>query len=830
MYFANLKNRSQTFKNVDMKISCNWLKDIIDIAQNPEEVGARLTQAGLEVEGIDKVFLCSGKKIENALEGLVIGEVLTCEKHPNADKLSKTTVDIGAGVVPIVCGASNVAAGQKVVVATVGATLYPVTGEPFTIKKAKIRGEESEGMICAEDEIGLGTSHEGIMVLETTLANGTPAKEYFKVEEDYIIEIGLTPNRVDAASHLGVARDLKVLFSKELKTIAQQSIEVSQNCPIKVEIKDTEACPRYAGLLIENVKVQDSPDWLKNRIKAIGLNPINNIVDATNYVLHHLGQPLHAFDADKIAGKTIIVKKVTKDTPFVTLDSTERKLSENDLMICDAEKPLAIAGVFGGLDSGVTITTQNIFIESAYFHPDSVRKTSQFHGLKTDASFRFERGTDPNMPVTALKVIAKIILDIAGGEIKYSITDTYPKPIEDFKIKVLYKNIDRLIGKKLEKSFIKNTLAGLEIKILEETEDTLMLQVPPYRVDVQREADVVEEILRIYGFNNIEISDNLSSSFIASFPKIDKYQLQNLVNEVLTSNGFYETITNSLTKPAYAQTLKHLDENKNVVILNKLSEELEVLRQSLIFSGLEVLSYNINRKQKDLKIFEFGKVYHKKGSEGSVTDKYGEKTYLSIFVAGNTHTETWQENSKKAEFHFIAGIVDKVLRKLRVKSFKTESANPQTFAYGLNYSHKGHVFAQIGELQPYITKFADLKGSVLYAELDWDWLVAQYQSENAYQEISKFPEVRRDLSLILDKSVTYQVIEQKAFELEKKLLKRLNAFSVYEGEQIGEGKKSYAISFFLQDDSQTLTDNQIDKTMQKLMEGFKKDFGAVIRD
>jgi phenylalanyl-tRNA synthetase beta chain len=813
-----------------MKISYNWLKDFIDITETPEVIGDRLTQAGLEVEGIDKIFLYNGKKIENALEGLVIGEVLSCEKHPNADKLSKTTVDIGVGIVPIVCGASNVAKGQKVVVATVGATLYPITGEPFTIKKAKIRGEESEGMICAEDEIGLGTSHEGIMILETTLANGTPAKEYFKVEEDYIIEIGLTPNRVDAASHLGVARDLRVLLSQELKKIAQHDIEVSQNSPIKVEIQDTEACPRYAGLLIENVKVQDSPDWLRNRIKAIGLNPINNIVDATNYVLHHLGQPLHAFDADKIAGKTIIVRKVAKDTSFVTLDGTERKLSEHDLMICDAEKPLAIAGVFGGLDSGVTSTTKNIFIESAYFHPDSVRKTSQFHGLKTDASFRFERGTDPNMPVIALRFIAKIILDIAGGEIKYGITDVYPKPIEDFKIKVLYKNIDRLIGKKLEKSFIKNTLTGLEIKILEETEEALVLQVPPYRVDVQREADIVEEILRVYGFNNIEISDNLSSSFIASFPKIDKYQLQNLVSEVLTSNGFYETITNSLTKPAYAQTLKHLDENKNVVILNKLSEELEVLRQSLIFSGLEVIAYNINRKQKDLKIFEFGKVYRKKGSEGSVTDKYEEKTCLGIFVTGNIHTETWQEASKKTDFHFIAGVVDKVLRKLRVKNFNTESANPQVFAYGLNYSHKGHTFAQIGELQPYITKFADLKGSVLYAELDWDWLVAQYQAESVYREISKFPEVRRDLSLILDKSVTYQVIEQKAFELEKKLLKRLNVFSVYEGEQIGEGKKSYAISFFLQDDNQTLTDAQIDKTMQKLMEGFKKDFGAVIRD
>jgi len=813
-----------------MKISYNWLKQIIHITESAEEIGTRLTQAGLEVEGIEKIFLCGGKKIENALNGLVIGEVLTCEKHPNADKLSKTTVDTGNGIVPVVCGASNVATGQKVVVAIVGATLYPATGEPFTIKKAKIRGEESEGMICAEDEIGLGSSHEGIMVLETTLPNGTPASKYFEVEEDYLIEIGLTPNRVDAASHLGVARDLKVLLQKNLNEIPKQKIEATQTCPIKIEIEDELACPRYAGLLIENIKVQDSPNWLKNKLKAIGLNPINNIVDATNYVLHHLGQPLHAFDADKIQGKTIVIKKVAKNTPFVALDSVERKLSENDLMICDAEKPLAIGGVFGGLESGVTAETKNIFIESAYFHPDSVRKTAQFHGLKTDASFRFERGTDPNMPIVALEVIAKVILEIAGGEIKCAIADIYPKPIADFDVKVSYKNIDRLIGKKLEKEFIKNTLTGLEIQIVKETEDTLELKIPAYRVDVQREADVVEEILRIYGFNNIEISDNLSSSFIASFPKIDKYQLQNLVNEVLTSNGFYETITNSLTKPTYAETLKHIDTSKNVVILNKLSEELEVLRQSLIFSGLEVLSYNINRKQKDVKIFEFGKVYQTKGTEGSVTDKYGEKTYLSIFVAGNAHTETWQEASKKADFHLLAGVVDKVLRKLRIKTFKTEQANPQIFAYGLNYSHKGHTFAQVGELQNYITKFADLKGNVLYAELDWDWLIAQYQAENTYQEISKFPEVRRDLSLVLDKTIAYQAIEQKAFELEKKLLKRLNVFSVYESEQIGEGKKSYAISFFLQDDNQTLTDAQIDKTMQKFMEGLKQEFGAVIRD
>ncbi len=812
-----------------MKITYNRLKDFIFLTETAEEIAAKLTQAGLEVESIEKIYLCKGKKLPDPLEGLVIGKVLTCEKHPNADKLSKTTVDIGGVVIPIVCGASNVAAGQKVVVATVGATLHPTQGEPFVIKKAKIRGEESEGMICAEDEIGLGTSHEGIMVLETDLPTGSPAADFFEVQEDYLIEIGLTPNRVDAASHLGVARDLKVLLQKELCKPALDDFKAATGKPISVKIEDTQACPRYAGLLIENVKVAPSPDWLKNRLKAIGLNPINNIVDATNFVLHHLGQPLHAFDANRIEGNTIIVKKLAKDTPFVTLDGTERKLSENDLMICDTQKPLALAGIFGGLHSGVSDTTTRVFLESAYFHPDTIRRASQHHGLKTDASFRFERGTDPNMPVYALKMLAKLILEIAGGQIASEIIDEYPKAISHFQFGVMYKNIDRLIGKKLDRDFIKNTLKGLEIDIFDETETGFSVSVPPYRVDVQREADIIEEILRIYGFNNIEISDSLSSSFIASFPKIDKYQLQNKITDLLAANGFYEIVTNSLTKPQYANSLK-LNENENVVILNPLSEELEVLRQSLVFSGLEVLAYNLNRKQKDLKIFEFGKIYKKLADKGNVTEKYQEQTKLAIFLTGNKWADNWQQTPQKADFYDLAGAVEKVLQALRISYQKQQNDKPETFALGLAYEHKGHIFARVGQLQNHLLKTADLKAVVWYAELDWDWLMANYQNEATYQEISKFPEVKRDLSLVLDKKVSYQEIEQKAFELEKKWLKRMNVFSVFEGEQIGAGKKSYAISFFLQDKEQTLTDAQIDKTMQKLMEGFKNTFGAVIRE
>lgn len=813
-----------------MKISYNWLKSFLDLTETPEYIAQTLTQAGLEVESIEKICLYKGKKLDNSLTGLVIGTVVSCEKHPNADKLYKTTVDIGTEILPIVCGASNVAVGQKVVVATVGTTLYSTKGEPFTIKKAKIRGEESVGMICAEDEIGIGESHEGIMVLDTNLPNGTPASEFFDIETDYIFEIGLTPNRIDAASHLGVARDLKVLLQKDLCKPSNQEFREGTGEPIKVIVEDTAACPRYAGILIENVQIAPSPNWLKNRLKAIGLNSINNIVDVTNYVLHHLGQPLHAFDADCIVGNTVIVKKLSENTTFFTLDGIERQITQHDLMICDKEKPLAIAGVMGGLYSAVTENTKRVFIESAYFQPDTIRKTAQRLGLKTDASFRFERGTDPNMPIYALQFATILIIQLAGGNVASEIVESYPHPIPNFEFSVSYRNIDRLIGKSLDKDLIKSILKGLEISIFNENEQGFWVSVPPYRVDIQREADIVEEILRIYGYNNIEFNEQLSTSFIASFPKVDKYKLQQKVTELLTANAFSEIITNSLTKLEYARVLKHIDENKSVVILNKLNEELSVLRQSLIFSGLETILFNQNRKQKDIKIFEFGKVYCKKATQGSVSDKYHEETHLGIWVTGNWYYENWQHNpSPKTTFHHLYNVLEKVLKTLKVGKFLKRPADERIFAYGLALQKEQITFAQIGELQPYILKAVDIKGSVFYAELKWDWLVGQYDEEFVYKEIPKFPEVRRDLSLVLDKSVTYQEVEQKAYSIEKKLLKEMHVFSVYESEQLGEGKKSYAISFILQDENQTLTDGQIEKTMQKLMEGFQKDLGAIIR-
>ena len=836
-----------------MTISYNWLNQFIDLKDHSAtQIGALLTQCGLEVESIETY-----ETLKGGLVGIVIGEVITCEKHPNADKLSKTTVNIGTAIVPIVCGAPNVAQGQKVVIATVGAVLYPAQGESFQIKKAKIRGEESEGMICAEDEIGLGASHAGIMVLSTDLPNGTPAADYFKIETDYIFEIGLTPNRADAASHLGVARDLSVLLGRKIciPNVDNLKIDNKNNNNISVEVENLTACPRYVGVTVSGLHVQESPEWLKNRLKSIGLTSINNIVDVTNYVLHDLGQPLHAFDAEKIKGKKVLVKNLAQNTLFQTLDKQERKLSENDLVICDAESsPMCIAGVFGGLQSGVSAQTTSIFLESAYFSADSIRKSSQFHGLKTDASFRFERGTDPNMPLYALKKAVLLLQEIAGenkNNISVSeIIDIYPNKTSNFEIEVSYKNIARLIGKNIEKSTIKNILEGLEMVLSGETESGFHVSVPPYRVDVQREADIIEEILRIYGFNNIEVAQNLSSSFVASFPKIDKHRLQNKAAEVLVSNGMSEIITNSLTKPVYAKTLKDIDENQNVVILNKLSEDLEVLRQSLIFSGLEILSYNINRKQKDIKIFEFGNIYKKKIQENKENKEVssenlsennpqnakntGAKAYLqemklALFFTGNKTGETWLNTSQKVDFHYVAGFVNKILTTLNVKKFDTVEADATTFAYGLNYIIKKKVIAKIGLLQDYITKAADLKQPVFYAEIDWDYLANTYKNDVVYQEIPKFPEVKRDLSIILDKSVTFDEVQKKAFQLEKKLLQRINVFSVYEGENIGADKKSYAISFFLQAD-ETLTENVIDKTMKRLIESFRNDFGGIIRE
>jgi phenylalanyl-tRNA synthetase beta chain len=801
-----------------MKISYNWLSQHISINKTPEEIANLLTRSGLEVESVEPF-----ETLKGGLKGLVIGQVLTCEKHPGADKLSKTTVDLGNGLIsPIVCGAPNVAAGQKVIVATVGTTLYPAQGEPFKISKAKIRGEVSEGMICAEDEIGLGSSHAGIMVLDTPLPVGTPASEYFKIESDFILEIGLTPNRADAASHLGVARDLKVLLKSEIKKQSIDNFKVDNNSnTVEVIVEDKKDCHRYSGLTISGVKIAESPDWLKNRLKSIGLSPINNIVDITNYILHDLGQPLHAFDLDKIKGKKVVVKTVKAGTEFTTLDNAKRKLSEGDLMICDAEKPMCIAGVFGGIDSGVSAATQNIFLESACFSADSVRKTSMHHGLKTDASFRFERGTDPNITVYALKKAALLIKEIAGGTISSEVVDIYPEAVKNFTIETSYKNIDRLIGLTIDRATIKEILTALEIQITSETESGLTLSVPPYRVDVQREADIVEEIIRIYGYDKIEVSDRLSAGYMADFPEKDKDTIKAIASQLLAANGFNEIITNSLTKPAYSQALNLSD--SDVVVLNKLSEDLGVMRQSLLFSGLEVLVHNINRRQKDLKLFEFGKTYQK------IEGKYTEKNKLAILLTGNSSSETWQQPSAPVNFYDISSIVTKILNKLGVKDIVVEKTDSILFQQGITCMKDNKIIASIGLIQDKFNKLVDIKQAVFYAELDTDLLIKLHKTGLVYEEISKYPEVRRDLSLVLDKKVSFEEIKKLATQTERKLLRDINVFDVYEGENLGKDKKSYSVSFFLQDFEQTLTDKVIEKTMEKLMASFEKELGAIIR-
>lgn len=801
-----------------MKISYNWLKQHIDLNESPAEIAALLTRSGLEVEGVAPF-----ETIQGGLKGVVIGKVITCEKHPGADKLKKTTVDLGSGnIVPIVCGAANVAEGQKVIVATVGATLFPSGGEPFKISKAKIRGEVSEGMICAEDEIGLGSSHEGIIVLDTDLPPGTPAAEFFKIESDEIFEIGLTPNRADAASHLGVARDLKALLKREIRKEALTGFKTDNIAKaVEVVVEDHKACPRYSGLTISGLKVADSPDWLKNRLRSIGLSPINNIVDITNYILHDLGQPLHAFDLKKVKGNKIIVRTAKAGTSFVTLDNVSRKLSGTDLMICDAESPMCIAGVFGGADSGVSEDTTEIFLESACFSADSIRKTSMHHGLKTDASFRFERGTDPEMTVYALKKAAMLMKEIAGGTISSELIDLYPDPIENYQVKATYKNIDRLIGIKIDHTIIKEILSSLDIQVLSEDQEGLMLSVPPYRVDVQREADIVEEIIRIYGYDKIEVSDRLSTAYVADFPEKDKESVQSVLSHMLSANGFNETITNSLTKPSYSQALQISE--ADVVILNKLSEDLGVLRQSLLFSGMEALAYNINRRQKDLKLYEFGKTYHKSG------EKYIEKNRLAIFTTGNTQAESWMTASTPVNFYYLNAIISKIFNKLGITALNFEKAGNELLSQGITYKKGDKVIGQAGLVQDKIRKLMDIKQDVYYADLDVDLLLKLHSTTLTYQEISRYPEVRRDLSLVLDKKVSFQEIKKLALQTEKKLLREINVFDVYEGENLGSGKKSYSVSFILQDFEQTLTDKVIDKTMEKLMSSFEKELGAVIR-
>ncbi|MFD2248338.1 phenylalanine--tRNA ligase subunit beta [Pontibacter ruber] len=805
-----------------MLISFDWLKQLIHTDKTAEEVGALLTGAGLEVESLHVQ-----EAVKGGLEGIVIGEVLTCERHPDADRLSVTTVDIGTGEPShIVCGAPNVAAGQKVVVATVNSTLYPTGGEPFKIKKSKIRGAVSEGMICAEDEIGVGTSHAGIMVLDTDLPNGTPAAEYFGLSSDTVFEIGLTPNRADAASHLGVARDLKALLRVPYTLPSVEDFKVNNtSCPIEVVVENIEGCPRYAGVTVSGVKVGPSPEWLQKRLRAIGLSPINNIVDVTNFVLHELGQPLHAFDTDKITGNKIVVRNLAEGTPFVTLDGVERKLRATDLMICNAQEPMAIAGVFGGKASGVSEATTSIFIESAYFSPDTVRRTGQVHGLKTDASFRFERGTDPNMVLFALKRAALLVQEVAGGEVSSEIVDVYPYPVQNQELTLSIDRAHMLIGQYIGAERIKTILTDLGIQITGETETHLNLSVPPFKVDVQREADVVEEILRIYGFNNIEMSEDLATTYLAKFPNPDPEHITRTVLDYIAANGFHEIITNSITDSKYYTLAGEEAQASLVRVLNYNSEDLDTLRGNMIFSGLEVLRRNINRRQRDLKLFELGRVYAQQPD-----GKYKESTRLAFFMTGNRSAESWNEASSKVAFHDLAGVVQNVLIKLNAGEWTVQPLEASNLMrQGIAYLKNDTVVAQIGVVEQQVARALEVKEQVWYAELNWDYLLKKYRSSLVAEELPKFPEVRRDLSLVLDRNITFDQLKQVAFRTERKLLQDVNVFDVYEGDKIEAGKKAYALSFTLLDRQQTLTDKVIDSIMNRLMQQFEKQLGAVIR-
>jgi phenylalanyl-tRNA synthetase beta chain len=803
-----------------MKISINRLKKYIALTESPTEIAALLTKSGLEVEGIEEF-----ESIKGGLEGIVVGEVLTCEKHPDADKLSLTTVDIGLDKPSqIVCGAPNVDKGQKVLVATIGATLYPTDGESFQIKKAKIRGQASEGMICAEDELGLGKSHAGIMVLDTDLPNGTPASKLIEVGQDHILEIGLTPNRADAASHLGVARDLKALLGRELCIDSVTDlIPEAQGPKITVEVENPIDCPRYAGIVLTDLKVGPSSLWLQNFLKSLDLEPINNVVDITNFILHDLGQPLHAFDVDRVSEGKIIVGKSPKGTIFKTLDEKERKLSGDELMIKDSRGGLCIAGVFGGVDSGVSGQTTSIFLESAYFSPDIIRKGAQFHGLKTDASFRFERGTDPNMPVYALKKAVSLLQEIAGAKIASELYDLYPTPVEDFQIEVSYGHINRLIGKKIAPIEVKRILESLEIHVINENEIGFSAIAKPYRVDVTREADVIEEILRIHGFEQVALAENLNTDYLAEHPVKDLNKLQYKLSQILAGQGYLEMITNSLTKSTYAEKSGFLDATKSVRIFNRLSEDLDVMRQSLLYSGLEVLSRNINRRQTDLKYFEFGTVYHKTESG------YAEGKRLAIFLSGKRSGESWIEPSKNFAFSDLYATVENILLTLNIDLGEVSMIESAPYEYALQLKVGEKILGEIGLLEGNSLKLAEVRQEVWYANLNWDLLCKKAIGLKQYQEISKFPEVRRDLSLVIERSISYDKVKKVALKSGGRLLQRVGVFDVYQGDKIASGKKAYALSFYLQDNENTLTDKVIDKTMSKLIQAFENEVGALIR-
>ena len=807
-----------------MKISYNWLKQFLKVDWEAEKTGELLTDLGLEVEGIETV-----ESIKGSLEGIVIGKVLTCIQHPNADRLRITTVDLGNETVQIVCGAPNVAAGQTVPVATIGTVLYDDKGEGFKIKKGKIRGEESFGMICAEDELGLGSGHDGIMVLDDDLEAGTPAATVFNIEKDEVFEIGLTPNRADGMSHYGTARDLRAGMIQQGTSLELISPGVSdfkvedRTLKFDVIVEDSDKAPRYAGVTISDIEVKDSPTWLQNRLKAIGLSPINNVVDVTNYVLHELGQPLHAFDANKVKGNKVIVKTLEAGTKFTTLDGVERELHEEDLMICNGnEEPMCIAGVFGGATSGVSENTTSIFLESAYFNAVSVRKTAKRHALNTDASFRFERGIDPNITKYALKRAANLIIEVAGGKISSEIVDLYPTKIEDFEVFLSYEKMDRLIGAEIPRETVKNILASLDIKVNSVTDGGVGLTVPSYRVDVTREADVIEEILRVYGYNNVEFSHKLNTSI--SFSEFDDVKIENVVANQLIAQGYNETMANSLTKADYVNLSDVLNEEHNVAMLNPLSNDLGVMRQSLLFSGLESVIYNINRKNNSLKFFEFGKTYHKFESG------YSEQKHLTIFVSGNRNKESWNVAQKTSDFFYLKGIVTTLLSRLGIQNLKTSPTKNDVFSEGITLSLGRIKLVDFGVVKRSINKEFGIKQEVLFADFNWDnVLKVGGKTKIKIAELPKFPTVKRDFALLLDKEVSFGEIYNLAFQSERKLLKEVDLFDVYEGDKLEQGKKSYAVSFLLQDENKTLNDKQIDKIMQKLQQTFEKNVGATLR-
>lgn len=808
-----------------MNISYNWLKQFINLPWDPEKTGELLTDLGLEVEGIEDF-----SSVKGGLKGIVVGHVIESEQHSNADRLKVTKVDVGDGkLLQIVCGAPNVAKGQKVPVATVGTTLYDAEGKSWEIKKGKIRGEVSEGMICSEDELGLGKSHDGIMVLDSKHKPGTLVAEIFEVENDKIFEIGLTPNRSDAMSHWGVARDLKAGLlqhgiSTKINTPSSSRFRVDNRLlRVDINVENPALAPRYCGITISDVKVEASPIWLQNRLKSIGLSPINNIVDATNYVLHELGQPLHVFDVEKITGNSVTVKTLQNGTKFTTLDGVERELSDEDLMICDAEKPMCIAGVFGGLHSGVNESTTSIFIESAYFDPVSIRKTAKRHGLSTDASFRFERGVDPNIADYALRRAVILILEIAGGQVTSDLIDLYPKKIEDHQVFLNFEKANKLIGEKISKETIQEILTSLEMKINNLTETGIGMSIPPYRNDVIRDVDVIEEILRVYGYNNVKFTEKLNASVAPVLPGED-YSVQNKIASQLTSLGFFEMLNNSLTSPKYSGLSESILEKFNIAMLNPLSSDLSVLRQSMLFSGLETIEYNSNRKNSNLRLFEFGKTYH--GFPGGRI----EKKHLSLFLTGMRNDGNWAAPNTKSDFFFGKGTIEAILERLGLQDFTEEGTENDIFSEGIAFKRNKETIVEFGIIKKAIAKKLDIDAEVFYADFDWDAVLKQISTKNFnLKPIAKFPGSERDFALLLDDSVRFQDLKKVALSTEKKLLKAVSLFDVYTGKNLPEGKKSYAINFTFQDEYKTLTDKQVDKIMSKLKQRFETDFGATLR-